>query len=132
MWRLSLVFFGSGFGGALRYLVYGWVVTRYGAAFPYGTIVINVAGSFLLALIMQISAGTAWLHADVQLALTAGVLGGFTTYSAFNYESLWLFGRGSVLLGALNIAVTVVGCLGASVAGLLLGRLLSPITLPTS
>lgn len=128
MWRLSLVFFGSGFGGALRYLLGGWVAARYGTVFPYGTITINVIGSFLIALIMHLSLNTTWITPDVRLALTTGVMGGFTTYSTFNYESLGLFERGAVLLGVLNIAVTVIACLGAGVAALLLGRLIAPVT----
>jgi fluoride exporter len=128
MWRLSLVFFGSGFGGVLRYVLGSWVVSRYGAMFPYGTIAINLIGSFLIGLIMHVSTSTTWMHPDVRLALTAGVLGGFTTYSAFNHESLALFHRGAVLLGALNIVVTVVGSLGAGIVGLLLSRYIVLLT----
>lgn len=120
------MFFGSGLGGALRYLAVGWVVARYGAAFPYGTVAINVVGSFLITLVMHLGLSTTWIHPDVRLALAAGVLGGFTTYSSFTYESLGLFEQGAVRLGALNIALTVVGCLVAGVAGLLLGRLIAP------
>lgn len=128
LWKVLIVFVGSGVGGALRFLLSGWLTARFGP-FPYGTITVNVLGSFLIALILQLGAGPAALNSEVRLALTTGVLGGFTTYSTFNAESLALFQRGAVLDGVLNVTVTVAGCLVAGVLGLWLGRIVAPAPL---
>jgi fluoride exporter len=120
--RLLIVILGGGFGSGARYLVGGWVAQALGTGFPYGTIGVNAIGSFLIALIMYLSLTANLIGPEWRLALTTGVMGGFTTYSTFNYESLALFQQGAWLLGALNILVTVVVCLVAGGLGLLLAR----------
>ncbi len=122
MYKLALVVLGGGLGSGARYLFGGFVAERLGSTFPYGTISINAIGSFLIALIMVLALQGGIIGPDLRLALTTGVMGGFTTYSTFNYESLSLFERGALLLGALNVAVTVLLCLATGVAGLALGR----------
>jgi CrcB protein len=96
-----------------------------GVGFPYGTISINTLGSLLIALIMGLSLRTQWVHPDLRLFLTTGIMGGFTTYSTFNYETLALAQQGAWGLAAANVGVTVVLCLGGGVLGLLLARLLA-------
>jgi CrcB protein len=96
-----------------------------GGSFPFGTVTINVLGSFLISVVMTLSLRTGVPGPNVRLALTTGVLGGFTTYSSFNYETFALWQRGAFLFGALNIAVTVAGCLASGAAGIWLGRVLS-------
>src|SRR6266849_8076823 len=125
--QLFLVFLGSGFGGGARYLLGGWFIHNFGVAFPVGTVAINAIGSFLVGLIMHLSLSTTLISSDLRLTLTTGVLGGFTTYSTFNYETISLFQQGAALLGALNLLVTVVLCLIAGAAGLLLGRWWVPV-----
>ncbi|HUB10236.1 MAG TPA: fluoride efflux transporter CrcB [Myxococcales bacterium] len=125
MKRLLLVFFGGGVGSGARYLLAGWVARVAGSALPYGTISVNAIGSFLIAAIMYLSLTANVIGPDLRLALTTGVMGGFTTYSTFNYESLSLFQQGAWLLGCLNIAVTLLLCLAAGAAGLLLARWLA-------
>ncbi len=122
MKQLFLVMLGSGFGGGARYLVAGWFIQGFGASFPFGTIAINTIGSLLTGLIMQVALNTNLISGDMRVALTTGVLGGFTTYSTFNYETISFLEQGAMLLGILNIAVTVMLCLLAGAAGLLLGR----------
>ncbi|HUB08201.1 MAG TPA: fluoride efflux transporter CrcB [Myxococcales bacterium] len=122
MRRLLIVMLGGGFGSGARYLLGGWIAQAAGSAFPYGTIAVNAIGSFLIAAIMYLSLTANLIGPELRLALTTGVMGGFTTYSTFNYESLSLFQQGAWLLGALNIAVTVVLCLAAGAAGLLVAR----------
>jgi len=116
--KVLLVFFGSGAGGVARFLFASWAVKTFGAAFPYGTIAINAIGSFLIVIIMQVSLRTDLIGPDLRLALTTGVMGGFTTYSTFNYESISLFQDGAILFGAVNIILTVLVCLGAGGLGL--------------
>ena len=122
MRKLLLVFFGGGFGSGARYLFGAWAAQAFGPAFPYGTIAINALGSFLIALIMEVSLTTRLVGPDLRLALTTGVMGGFTTYSTFNYETLGLFRQGAWLLGCANLAVTVVLCLLLGALGFLAGR----------
>jgi len=78
--KVLLVFFGSGAGGVARFLIASWAVKTLGPAFPYGTIAINAIGSFLIVIIMQVSLRTDLIGPDLRLALTTGVMGGFTTY----------------------------------------------------
>ncbi len=125
MKRLLLVIFCGGLGSGARYLFGGWVAQLLGVAFPYGTIAINAIGSFLIGLIMSLSLSTGAIGPDLRVALTTGVMGGFTTYSTFNYETLALFQQGAWRLGALNVLVTVALCLAMGTLGLLAARWLA-------
>ncbi len=127
MKQLFLVVVGSAIGGGARYLVAGWFVQRFGIAFPIGTIAINALGSLLIGLIMHVGLNTDLISAEMRITLTTGVMGGFTTYSTFNYETISFVQQGALLLGLLNILATVVVCLLAGAGGLLLGRWLVPI-----
>ena len=122
MKQLFLVVLGSGLGGGARYLVAGWFIKAFGVSFPFGTVAINTIGSLLIGLIMEVALNTNLISGDMRVALTTGVLGGFTTYSTFNYETISLLQQGAILLGTLNIVVTVLLCLLAGVIGSLLGR----------
>ena len=122
MRRLALVILGGGFGSGARYLVGGWVAQALGSAFPYGTIGINALGSFLISVVMYLSLTAGAISPDLRLLLATGIMGGFTTYSTFNYESLAFFQQGAWLLGALNILATVFVCLAAGAIGLMLSR----------
>lgn len=123
---LALVGLGGALGSMARYLVGGWVLALAGPGFPFGTILINTLGSFLIVVITQLSVTTSWISPDARLFLTTGVLGGFTTYSTFNYESIRFFQQGNWSAGLLNFAVTLVLCAVAGGAGLLLARVLAP------
>lgn len=120
--RLLLVIVCGGMGSGARYLLGGWIAGSLGSGFPYGTIFINAVGSFLIVVIMRLSLSTDLIAPDLRIALTTGVIGGFTTYSTFNYESISLFQQGAWLLGALNIVVTVFVCLVAGALGLAVAR----------
>jgi CrcB protein len=122
MRRLALVILGGGFGSGARYLVGGWVAQAFGSAFPYGTIGINALGSFLISVVMYLSLTAGAIDPDLRLLLATGVMGGFTTYSTFNYETLAFFQQGAWLLGALNVLATVLVCLAAGALGLMLSR----------
>jgi CrcB protein len=122
--RFLLVCLGGALGSGARYLTSIGAAALFGVAFPYGTLIVNVAGSFLVAFLMQLSMTTELLPADLRLMLTTGVLGGFTTYSTFNYETLQSFREGAWAMGMLNVALTLAGCLAAGVAGLAAARLI--------
>lgn len=122
MARFLLICLGGALGTGARYLISLWLAGLAGAAFPLGTLVVNVAGSFLLAAIVELSLATALIGPDARLILGTGVLGGFTTYSTFNYETLALLREGTWGLAALNIAATLAGCLIAGAIGIALIR----------
>jgi CrcB protein len=119
--RFLLVCLGGALGSGARYLVSTWVANALGSGFPKGTLAVNVTGSFLLSLVM-VAALSGVASPNARLFLGTGVLGGYTTYSSFNYETLALVEQGSIGLAAANVALTIVGCLAAGLAGLALGR----------
>ncbi len=125
MGRFLLVCLGGALGSGARYLVSTWAARALGPDFPRGTLIVNVAGSFLLAAIMTASLSTDAVSPELRLFLGAGILGGFTTYSSFNYETLALLQQGTPGLAALNLGLTVLGCLGAGLAGVVAVRWLA-------
>jgi CrcB protein len=119
-----LVFLGAGIGGVLRHgvnlLALRWPL----AGFPYGTLAINVVGSGLMGLVAGWFAFKASDAApqDLRLFLTTGILGGFTTFSAFSLDAILLWQRGEALLAAAYVIGSVVTSLAALVGGLALMR----------
>jgi len=123
--RLLWVCLGSALGGGARYLVAQGSAALLGAGFPYGTLAVNVGGSFLISLIMAVGLQSTLIPPTLRLFLTTGVMGGFTTYSTFNYETLEMLREGIWGLAGLNLALTVGLCLAAGLLGLAAGRLLT-------
>jgi CrcB protein len=113
---------GGAAGTGARYLLSGWTLSLFGTSFPYGTFAVNVIGSFLVGLLTQVGVATPLMSATLRLALTTGVMGGFTTYSTFNYETIRYVQDGSWPLAFANVSITVVGCLAAGFAGVAAGR----------
>lgn len=113
MERFLWVCFGSAIGGGARYLVSSWALKVLGPAFPYGTLAVNVLGSFLFAGVMFAGIEGVALSPTVRIALTTGVMGGFTTYSTFSYETVRYLQDGAWGTAIANVTVTVVGCLVA-------------------
>lgn len=122
MERFLWVCLGGALGSGARYLMSGWVQERLGAGFPWGTLSVNVVGSFLIALIMQIALSTGSISPLVRLTLTTGIMGGFTTYSAFNYETFAYIQDKAWWMAGANILVTLIACLVAGFLGQSLGR----------
>ncbi len=122
--RFLWVCLGGAVGTGCRYLLSGWLLRLAGPGFPYGTLAANVIGSFLLGAIMHLALATESIPPTLRLFLTTGVLGGFTTYSTFNYETLRYFEDNALLLAFTNLGVTVLACLIAGLGGVLVGRLL--------
>lgn len=122
MERFAWVCLGSAIGGGLRYLAQQGAASLLGLAFPYGTLFVNLTGSFLIGLIMHVGLSTDAIPPMGRLFLTTGIMGGFTTYSSFNYETLGLLREGAFLFATLNLVGTVVLCLLAGILGLVAGR----------
>ena len=121
--RFLLVCLGGAVGSGCRYLTALWAAAAFGTAFPFGTLIVNVVGSCLLGFLMHIGTSSELLSDTMRLALTTGVMGGFTTYSTFNYETSNYLRSGATGIALMNILVTVTLCLAAGFAGLALGRL---------
>ena len=124
MTRFLLVCLGGALGSGARYLVSLGAAAAFGIGFPYGTLIVNVAGSFAVAFVMQASMTGEVLTPEWRLLLATGVMGGFTTYSTFNYETMGYFRQGAWGVGTLNVAATLIGCLVAGLAGFALARLI--------
>jgi len=120
--QLLWICLGGAVGTGARYLLSGWTMAALGPAFPFGTLAVNVIGSFLLSVLMVTGTETAAMSPALRLTLTTGVMGGFTTYSTFSYETLQYLLDGGWWLGILNVLATVIGCLVASLVGFLFAR----------
>jgi CrcB protein len=123
MVRVLWISLGGAVGTAARYLLSGWLLRALGPAFPYGTLAVNVIGSFLLGAIMHVGLNTTLLSPGARLVLGTGVMGGFTTYSTFNYETLQYLQEGAWGLAGLNVTATLVTCLIAGALGVAAARL---------
>jgi len=122
--RLFWICLGGAAGTGARYLLSGWTLNKFGPAFPFGTLAVNVLGSFLLAVLMYVGVEADLMSPTLRLALTTGVLGGFTTYSTFSYETMRYLQEGVWGLAILNVFISVFGCLAACVLGWAGARLL--------
>ena len=119
-----IVFVGSGIGGALRHGV-NLIALHTGVTFPYGTMGVNIIGSFVMGLIAGYFALKGSLPQEARLFLTTGVLGGFTTFSAFSLDAALLYERGELAAAAGYALGSVVLSILALVAGLAIIRSLA-------
>jgi len=124
MSRFLWICLGGAVGTGARYILGGWAITLLGTAFPFGTLLINILGSFAISLVMHLALSAKLIAPTLRLTLATGLLGGFTTYSTFNYETLAYLREGNWAVGITNVAATVLLCLAAGVAGLALARTL--------
>ena len=108
-------------GTAARYLVALWAAQRFGTAFPYGTLIVNLVGCFAIAAVMHAALTLSW-SPTIRSAITIGFIGGLTTYSSFNYETTRLLEEGAVGAAALNATVTLLGAFAAGWLGLLCAK----------
>lgn len=121
---LLWVIVAGGAGSGARYLIGLWAAERLGAAFPFGTLIVNLAGCFALGVVAHLASTLSW-NPELRAAIAVGFLGGFTTYSSFNHDTLALFASGATGAAVLNVAITLGGGLLAGWAGLALARQLA-------
>jgi fluoride exporter len=120
--KYLFVILGGGAGSALRYWMQGLVHDRLGSGFPYGTLAVNILGSFLIGFLM-ISLEERFLsNPSLRLLLTIGLLGGFTTFSSFSFETMALARDGEFLRAFANVALSVLCCLSATWLGMRVGK----------
>ncbi len=108
-------------GTGARYLVGVWVLERFGAGFPYATMAVNLIGCFLLGMVTHFSAVPVG-SPELRAAVAIGLLGGFTTYSSFNQETLAMLTHGAAGAAALNVVMTLAGGLITGWLGLVFAR----------
>lgn len=119
-----LIACGGGLGSVLRFFISDAMVRHFGAAFPWGTLLINVSGSFAIGLFATFATGpdTRWFgSAEGRLFLMSGVCGGFTTFSAFSLQTLNLLREGDWLRAGAYILASVIVCIAAAGFGHALG-----------
>jgi fluoride exporter len=117
-----IVFFGAGIGGALRHGVNVVATRLFGFAFPFGTLIVNVLGSFAIGLLAGYFAFRTGIDQHMRLFLTTGLLGGFTTFSAFSLDAALLIERHNYGLAAVYVAGSVAAGLVALFLGISLFR----------
>jgi CrcB protein len=120
--RFLIVVAAGGLGSGVRYLIAVAMGDSQPGAFPWGTLIVNLIGSFLIAVILELALRFPTIPDSLRLALTTGFMGGLTTYSSFNYQSTALLMSGDTVRGVANVAVTLVGCAGAGLLGLVVAR----------
>ena len=117
-----LVGLGGAIGSVLRYLTSVLAAHCLGEQFPYGTLIVNLVGSFAIGLVHQVASDTLLIPDNLRLFLTTGIMGGLTTYSAFSYETSRLMETGAWTQAWLNIAVTTAVAIGLCLLGMAAGR----------
>lgn len=120
--RFVLVCFAGACGTGLRYLVGVWAGEKFGPGFPLGTLLVNLAGCFLIALILHVALNRADFSPELRVILTTGFVGGLTTYSSFNYETTKLLQTGATTMAITYLALTLFGCFVMGVGGLLVAQ----------
>ena len=113
---------GGALGAVARHFISHWSVVALGNGFPWGTLTVNVVGCFALGVVVEVMALVWSPAAEWRAFLTVGVLGAFTTFSAFGLDISILHGRGEMLQAILYVTVSVAGSIAAIFAGMSLTR----------
>jgi len=121
--RYLVVLAGAGLGGLARYVAGTWIMAKYGGRFPLGTFIINVTGSFLIGVLMTLFTERLAPHPNWRLFLVVGILGGYTTFSSFEYETLQAVRDGARWMSMLYVTGSVAfGYFGVWLGAMLAGR----------
>jgi CrcB protein len=113
---------GSFIGGVARYVISEYIQSKFFSAFPFGTLIVNVAGCFLIGIVYGLVERDTTLH-EWQMFLATGLLGGFTTFSAFSHETVGLLRDGQLWYATAYIAISVIIGLLATFLGLAILKL---------
>lgn len=120
--RIVLIALFGGAGTLARYGVQGLVQVRSGGTFPYGTLLVNLTGCFLLGLIAQFTLNHMVISPDWRMAIAVGLFGGFTTFSSFGWETAKMMEEGEWMRASIYVGASVIAGLFLSVAGIRLGN----------
>jgi len=124
--NVLLVAIGAAVGGVARYLIGGWLASLLGPDFPWGTVFVNVTGSFVIGVVLVLVQGGA-LPAGARPFVAVGILGGYTTFSTYSYETLELIADGNYGVAVINVFVQLVLGLIGVYLGVVLGRLIGGV-----
>lgn len=124
MVRFLLICAGGALGSVARYLVSLLAARVLGSDFPFGTLLANLVGSFLIGFVQHVALSSAVFPLDLRLFLTVGILGGFTTYSAFSYEAVRMVHEGAWVQAIVYVGVTTMFALVLCGLGILVARTL--------
>lgn len=119
-----IISIGAILGANARYWIGDWAVERFGTLFPYGNLIINLSGSFLLALFMSATTERFLIDPRWRILIAIGFFGSFTTFSSYTYESVELILIGQWKSGLLDLLGSAIAGGVAAMAGILLGRVL--------
>jgi CrcB protein len=122
MTRILLIGIAGALGTLTRYGVGLWAGRTLGTGFPFGTLIVNLVGCFLIAGITHVALSTALISPTLRLTLTTGFMGGLTTYSSFNLETTQFLQSRAWHAAVINFGVTVSGCFVAGLLGLAAAR----------
>lgn len=125
MTHLLIVALGGAIGSALRHLTNMAGLRLFGPGFPWGTFAVNIVGSFLMGLLVELVARRFGASEGLRLFLATGILGGYTTFSAFSLDTIVMAERGEIALAMLYVTASVALALTALLAGLALARTLA-------
>jgi fluoride exporter len=123
MVKYLMVAIGGGLGSMLRFWVGGVVSGRMGTRFPYGTFLINCTASFLLGFIITLLAEKTHWTPNLRFLIPIGFIGGYSTFSTFEYETFRIFQEGELLIALLNVILSIVVGFAAVWLGVIAGRL---------
>ncbi|HEC75536.1 MAG TPA: fluoride efflux transporter CrcB [Methylophaga aminisulfidivorans] len=122
MYQLIAIAAGGAIGSILRFLVSNGVYRIFGKDFPYGTLSVNVLGSFLMGLLFILFVEREIVSVELRSAVLVGLLGAFTTFSTFSIETITLLEDGELIKAMVNVVLSVVVCITATWIGLNIGR----------
>lgn len=120
------IFVGGGIGSWFRYCTNSFISQKFGTNFPYGTITVNIIGSFIMGLLIEYLSRTLPHSLELRAFLTVGILGGFTTFSAFSLDTILLIERGNLPLAAIYVLSSVIFSIMAVFIGMNLVKLALP------
>lgn len=118
-----LAFVGGGIGSALRYWLSGIIPRWLGSGFPYGILIVNIIGCFFIGFLMSLLEDRFIVDPALRIFLTIGILGGFTTFSTFSYETFVMLRDSEILKASLYVGLTLILGLGATYGGSIIGKL---------
>lgn len=121
--NIVLVFAGGGIGATMRYWMDGAVQRWAGSTFPYGTFVVNSLGCFMIGFLMTSLEERFLGNPSMRIFLAIGILGGFTTFSTFSYETAEMMRSAEYFYAAVNVSITVFTCLAATYVGTVIGKI---------
>jgi CrcB protein len=120
---IAIAIFGAA-GCLSRYFISLWVHSFMSRSFPYGTLLVNIAGAYLIGFVMEFAIRSTHLSHNLRTGITIGFLGGLTTFSTFSYETFRLLEDGKFFIAAANVLVSVIVCLAFTWLGIMTVRAL--------